>query len=51
MSEQHEFVLPILPDTANLQLADPSLVNFYSDLGHRIYWLSDEINNYTFDLI
>lgn len=51
MSEQFEITLPILPETANLQLADPSLVNLYSDLENRTYWLSDEINNYTFDLI
>ena len=46
-----ELALPILPDVANLQLADPSLVNFYSDLNNRVYWLNDEINNYTFDLV
>lgn len=46
-----ELALPILPDVANLQLADPSLVNFYSDLSNRVYWLNDEINNYTFDLV
>ena len=51
MSEQLEITLPMLPQTANLQLADPSLVNFYSDLENRIYWLNDEINNYTFDLV
>ena len=51
MSECLEFALPLLPDTANLQLADPSLVNFYSDLQNRTYWLNDEINNYTFDLV
>lgn len=51
MSECYEFALPLLPDTANLQLADPSLVNFYSDLENRTYWLSDEINHYTFDLV
>lgn len=51
MSEQYEITLPVLPQTANWQLADPSLVNFYSDLENRIYWLSDEINNYTFDLV
>jgi ATP-dependent Clp protease protease subunit len=45
-------MLPIvLPDNATLQLADPSLVNFYLDLENRVYWLSDEINNYTFDLV
>ena len=51
MSEHYEIALPILPDNATLQLADPSLVNFYTDLEHRIYWLNDEINNYTFDLV
>ena len=51
MSDDYEFALPLLPDTANLQLADPSLVNFYSDLENRTYWLSDEINHYTFDLV
>ena len=51
MSENFEFTLPILPDTSNLQLADPSLVNFYSDLENRTYWLNDEINNFTFDLV
>ena len=51
MSEQFEITLPVLPQTANWQLADPSLVNFYSDLENRTYWLSDEINNYTFDLV
>ena len=51
MSEHYEIALPILPDNATLQLADPSLVNFYTDLEYRIYWLSDEINNYTFDLV
>lgn len=44
-------LLTLLPDVANLQLADPSLVNFYNDLAHRTYWLNDEINNYTFDLV
>lgn len=51
MSEQLEFTIPILPDTANLQLADPSLVNFYADLENRVYWLSDEINRFTYDLV
>lgn len=50
MSEQFELAIP-LPQTANWQLADPSLVNFYSDLENRTYWLNDEINNYTFDLV
>lgn len=51
MSERFEFTLPIMHETANLTLADPSLVNFYHDIENRIYWLSDEINSYTFDLV
>jgi ATP-dependent Clp protease protease subunit len=51
MSDLLELTLPVLPETANWQLADPSLVNFYSDLENRTYWLNDEINNYTFDLV
>lgn len=51
MSEEFAISLPIMNDTANWQLADPSLVNFYSDLEHRVYWLNDEINMFTFDLV
>lgn len=51
MSETFEIHLPNMPETANWQLADPSLVNFYVDLENRTYWLNDEINNYTFDLV
>lgn len=51
MSEILELTLPVMHDSANLTLADPSLVNFYNDLENRIYWLNDEINNYTFDLV
>ena len=51
MPEVFEITLPTLPDNANWQLADPSLVNFYSDLQNRTYWLNDEINNYSFDLV
>lgn len=51
MSECFEIQLPAIPNGANLQLADPSLVNYYRDLENRIYWLNDEISNYTFDLI
>lgn len=51
MSETYEFTLPMLHQAANLQLADPTLVNFYADIENRVYWLNDEINNYMFDLI
>ena len=51
MSNVNEFVLPVLHNPANMQLADPTLVNFYEDLSNRVYWLDDEINNYTLDLV
>ena len=51
MSDCFEIQLPSIPNGANLQLADPSLVNYYSDLENRVYWLNDEISNYTFDLV
>lgn len=49
--ENIQITLPALHESANLTLADPSLVNFYHDLENRIYWLNDEINSYTFDLV
>ena len=51
MSDCFEIQLPSIPNGANLQLADPSLINYYSDLENRVYWLNDEISSYTFDLI
>lgn len=51
MSDLLELALPLIHSDANLQLADPSLVNFYHDISNRVYWLTDEINNYTLDLV
>ena len=51
MSDCLEIQLPSIPNGANLQLADPSLINYYQDLENRIYWLNDEISCYTFDLV
>lgn len=45
------YVLPPMHDSANLQLADPSLVNFYEDIKNRIYWLTGEIGEETLDLV
>ena len=44
-------VLPSMHDSANWQLADPSLVNFYADINNRIYWLTEEIGECTLDLV
>ena len=45
------YVLPPMHDSANLTLADPSLVNFYEDINNRIYWLTEEIGEETLDLV
>lgn len=36
---------------ANLQLADPVLVNFYKDLENRTYWIDSEITGDTLELV
>ena len=43
-------VVPI-PEIANYQLPDASLLQFYEDLKDRIYWTDDDINIYSYDLI
>ncbi len=43
--------LIVPPSVENLDLPDPSLLNFYKDLENRIYWIDDEINEYSLDLI
>ena len=40
-----------IPETANYSLPDASLLQFYNDLENRIYWVSDEINSFSYDLI
>ncbi len=35
----------------NLQLPDDSLLNFYEGLEHRVFWINDEINIYSLNLI
>ena len=48
---ENYIVLPPMHDSANLALADPSLVNFYEDVQNRIYWLTGEIGEETLDLV
>ena len=45
------YLLPSMHESANLQLADPSLVNFYADIANRVYWLTDEIGETSLDLV
>lgn len=35
----------------NLQLPDPTLLSYYQDLEKRIFWLDEEVSDYTLDLI
>jgi hypothetical protein len=51
MQELLEITMPAMHSSENLSLAEQSLVNFYHDLENRVYWLSDEINSFTFDLV
>lgn len=44
-------VLQLLIDDANLQLASPSLVNYYHDFSNRCLWLDGEIDESNFDLV
>lgn len=40
-----------LPNAANLQLADPELVAYYTDLKERTLWLTGEINSEWTDIV
>lgn len=52
MKKNETMVLPTLtiPEAANYSLPDDSLLSFYTDLEERIFWVSDEINNYSLNL-
>jgi len=41
----------IMPEEANLQLPDPSLLNYYKSIKEREYWVEDEINEGTLELV
>ena len=38
-------------EVENLQLPDPELKNFYTDLSKRTFWIDDEINSYLLELV
>lgn len=46
-----DFEINIPKDIENLQLPDPTLLFFYNNLKKRIFWLDEEINEYSLDLI
>lgn len=47
----NELLVGIPESTANLQLPDPNLRNFYKDDADRIYWLDTQIDDSTLDLV
>ena len=49
--EQNPNITQLIGEQKAQTLADPSLVNYYNDLENRTYWLNDEINHFTFDLV
>lgn len=51
MSELNGILLGIPEDTANLQLPNPDLRDYYRDEQDRIFWLDDEICDTALDLV
>ena len=47
-----EIMLPLvsIPEKANYSLPDENLLAFYNDLEERVFWIDDEINEYTLNL-
>ena len=51
MPELNGILVGVPESTANLQLPDPDLRNYYRDEEDRIFWLNDTIENCAEDLI
>ena len=51
MELTQEFIDALFGSDANLQLADPSLVQYYHDLANRSIWIDSEINASTLDIV
>lgn len=51
MELTQDFIDALFGADANLQLADPSLVQYYHDLANRSIWIDGEINVSTLDII
>ena len=45
-----ELLLNIPKNAENLQLPDPELLTFYKDLENRVFWLEEDISEYTLEL-
>lgn len=51
MEELNNLLVGIPSSTANLQLPDPDLRDFYIDEQDRIFWLDSEVNDLTLSLV
>lgn len=51
MELTQDFIDALFGPDANLQLADPSLVQYYHDLANRSIWIDGEINVSTLDIV
>lgn len=51
MELTQDFIDALFGADANLQLADPSLVQYYHDLANRSIWIDGEINVSTLDIV
>ena len=51
MELTQDFIDALFGSDANLQLADPSLVQYYHDLANRSMWIDSEINASTLDIV
>ena len=51
MELTQDFIYALFGSDANLQLADPSLVQYYHDLANRSIWIDGEINVSTLDIV
>ena len=51
MELTQDFIDALFGSDANLQLADPSLVQYYYDLANRSIWIDGEINVSTLDIV
>lgn len=51
MELTQDFIDALFGPDANLQLADPSLVQYYHDLANRSIWIDGEINASTLDIV
>lgn len=50
-NDQPMFSVAIPPQAENLQLPDPSLLNYYKDLDRRLFWLVGAVDTSLYELV